>query len=191
MRQHICQCGATINAPDQAMLEIAITAHNVTVHGAIIETPVIPVPVSGIQSLVVKFAQPEAIPMPSTITMQQQVPMFVDAFDASVPPVPVLLGPGQSVTVAIADPKVAAFVQDTNPAIDPNGVQSIESVVVSPVAPGTTAITATVTNADGTVAATVSDTITVTATAPGPLASLKLVFGSAVAKITQASTRKA
>jgi len=87
------------------------------------------------------------------------------------------LGPGQTITVVSADPTIAALTPDPTALPDNEGVASIASGSVVPVAVGGPInATWTVLNADGSVAETATDTITVTPVVPGVATTIGVLF---------------
>ena len=100
----------------------------------------------------------------------------------------VTLAPGQTVTVVSSDPATVVLTPDATPLpvpageTAPAGTPTIASGVVASATPPaqpnvTISVTATVLNADGSTAATATDTVTIV---PGALASIGELFGVAV-----------
>ena len=103
---------------------------------------------------------------------------FVIGSDNSVPPIAgAQLGPGQTISVVSSDPTIVGLVPDPTALPDNEGVASVASGGVAPVAVGGPVnCTWTVTNADGSVAETDTDTVTVTAAVPGVATSIGVLF---------------
>ncbi len=90
------------------------------------------------------------------------------------------LAAGQTCSVFSEDPSTVAIALDATPGKAPDGTQSVASGTVKsatpPAKPNTPInLTATVTNQDGSVAETVTDTVTIT---PGAAVKLGEVFGT-------------
>src|ERR1035438_5501775 len=88
------------------------------------------------------------------------------------------LATGQTISVVSADTTIVSFTPDATPQPDPaQGIATVASGAVNQVAVGgPIAVTATVNNADGTVAETQPDTVTVTAAVPGVATSIGVLF---------------
>jgi hypothetical protein len=104
------------------------------------------------------------------------------------------LAPGQTISVVSADPNTVAITPDAMPGVDNEGVQSVASGGVaagpSPVLNSPINVTATVSNADGSVAESVVDTVTITAAVPGVAVSIGELFEQLVAGVPAAAARK-
>jgi len=104
------------------------------------------------------------------------------------------LAKGQTVAVVSSDPNTVVLTPDATPAVDNEGVQSVASgsVGVGPTPALNTAVTvtATVTNADGTAAETISDTVTVTPTVPGVATSIGELFEEPVTGVKPAAIKR-
>ena len=88
------------------------------------------------------------------------------------------LASGQTISVVSADTTVVSFTPDATPQPDPTqGIATVASGAVNFIAVGgPVTVTATVSNADGSAAETLSDTVTVTAAVPGVATSLGVLF---------------
>lgn len=91
------------------------------------------------------------------------------------------LAPGQTISVVSADPGTVDFTVDATPLKDTEGDQSVWSAEVLLKNPPAQLnvpvdVVATVTNADGTVAETITDTVTVTPPVPGTAKSIGVLF---------------
>lgn len=87
------------------------------------------------------------------------------------------LGPGQTLSLVSADPTIFTFAPDPTPQPDNEGVPSVGSFGLNFVAVGGPVnATATVTNADGTIAETQTDTVTVTPAVAGVAIAVGQVF---------------
>lgn len=103
------------------------------------------------------------------------------------------LAPGQTITVVSDDVATVDFVPDSPPRKDNEGVQSVWSgavVIKNPPAQPDVPInvTATVLNADGTVAESIVDTVTVTAAVPGVARSIGELFEQDITGASPASS---
>jgi hypothetical protein len=95
------------------------------------------------------------------------------------------LAPGQTIAVVSSDPTIVDFATpDTPPQADNEGVASVWSAGVVPKAVGgPVTCTATVSNADGTVAETATGQVTVTPAVPGVATAIGEVFEESVAGV--------
>ena len=103
------------------------------------------------------------------------------------------LGPGQTLALVSADTSTVTFTPDPTPQPDDEGVASVGSFGVNFLkVGGPITVTATVTNADGTVVGTpLSDTITVTPVQPGVAATFGDLFEQPLAVGSAAAARTA
>jgi len=103
------------------------------------------------------------------------------------------LGLGQTIAVVSADPNTVAITPDASPGIDNEGVQSVASggVAAGPSSVLNTPVnvTATVSNADGSVAESVVDTVTITAPVPGVAVSIGELFEQPVSGVASAAKK--
>lgn len=103
------------------------------------------------------------------------------------------LAPGQTITVVADDPNTVAITMDSAPGVDNEGVQSVASgsVAAGPApALGTPVnVSATVLNADGSTAESVSDTVTITAAVPGVAVSIGELFEVPVSGVSGATKK--
>lgn len=104
------------------------------------------------------------------------------------------LAKGQTISVVSGDPNTVAITPDASPAVDNEGVQSVASGGVaagpSPVLNTPVSATATVLNADGSIAETVVDTVTITAPVPGVATSIGELFEQPVSGVTALAKKK-
>lgn len=107
---------------------------------------------------------------------------FIIGSDDSTPPIKgAQLAPGQTIAVTSSDETIVALTADATPGTDAAGDLSVASGAVQPVAVGgPVTVTATVTNADGTQAEQITDTITVTKAVAGVATSIGELFEQGV-----------
>ena len=101
------------------------------------------------------------------------------------------LAPGQTISVVSADPTVVTLTPDPTALPDNEGVASVASGLVNPIkVGGPINVTETVSNADGTVAETAVDTVTVVAPTPGVAVSIGALFEEGVTVPPAPAARK-
>jgi hypothetical protein len=113
--------------------------------------------------------------MPAELKVGQQVPFFVIGTDANGQRT-ATVGKGQTVNVQTNSTAVS-ITADPTPSSAPDGGPSLASGVITALFAGVAILEADLLNADGSIAASVRDSVTVDAVAPGPATDIAFQFG--------------
>jgi hypothetical protein len=115
--------------------------------------------------------------MPVTMKVGQKVPFYVIGVDANGVRT-ATLGTGQNIR-ATGSSQIS-ITPDASPANAPDGGPSLASGVITALSAGSASIEADLVNADGSIAASATDVISISAVVPvpGPATALSLAFGT-------------
>jgi|ERR1017187_3855627 hypothetical protein len=135
-------------------------------------------------SISFKFQQKEQHPQKMALTAPlntQSEKFYIIGTDASGTP-GAQLGSGQTIVVTSADTSIVSFTRDPTALAYNEGVASVASGSVNFLkVGGPVTVSAAVTNADGTPAETISDTVTVTPATAGVAVSMGILFETLLA----------